>query len=278
MNFLKDTNNILEILLKIYCDMSNAFEQWFLIYWIIKDIYKLSKEDRFIDYNKRIEIRKVIENSKYYICVHTAKVIEVLLRCLRFKTIEGEFFYSIEELNKLVEVRFSKVLKIEGTNFLYGNEKLRYNLFTIIEYLFKNKYLKSEEFKYLKKSVLSLLIVEKIMSKIDEKIEKNKNIKTSYEARRVIDKCKNYADFKHISIEYIDDILRKDDFNSDDLNIIWGIKYKINDFIDEENLDEIIGKVSTLVQEVESAKRLKNCDYLDVIKLRIDIGNIQLKK
>ena len=147
-----------------------------------------------------------------------------------------------------------------------------------MQYLFKNKYLKSEEFKYLKKSVLSLLIVEKIMSKIDEKIEKNKNIKTSYEARRVIDKCKNYADFKHISIEYIDDILRKDDFNSDDLNIIWGIKYKINDFIDEENLDEIIGKVSTLVQEVESAKRLKNCDYLDVIKLRIDIGNIQLKK
>ena len=62
------------------------------------------------------------------------------------------------------------------------------------------------------------------------------------------------------------------------MNIIWGIKYKINDFIDEENLDEIIWKVNTLVQEVESAKRLKNCDYLDVIKLRIDIGNIQLKK
>ncbi|MGV2790944.1 UNVERIFIED_CONTAM: hypothetical protein GNF69_11755 [Clostridium perfringens] len=278
VNFLKDTNNILEILLKIYCDMSNAFEQWFLIYWIIKDIYKLSKEDRFIDYNKRIEIRKVIENSKYYICVHTAKVIEVLLKFLRLKTIEEEFFYSIEELNKLVEIRFSEILKKEGTKFLDGNEKLRYNLFTIIDYLFKNKYLKNKEFKYLKKSVLSLLIVEKIMSKIDEKIEKDKKIKNSYEARRVIDKCKNYADFKHISIEYIDDILRKDDFNSDDLNIIWGIKYKINDFIDEENLDEIIWKVNTLVQEVESAKRLKNCDYLDVIKLRIDIGNIQLKK
>ncbi|EPB8182592.1 P-loop NTPase fold protein [Clostridium perfringens] len=278
VNFLKDTNNILEVLLQIYCDMTKVYKQWFLINWIIKDIYKLSKEDTFIDYNKRNKIRQAIENSKIDILVHITNIAEVLLRCLNLKTIEGEFFYSVAQLNKVIEERFSGILEIEKLRKLDENEKLRCNLINIIDYLFEKNYLKYTEFKKLKQSVLFLLIVENIMSKISEKIEKNKKIKNSYEVRRCIEQCKNYIEFKRISIGYIDNILSKDDFNSDDLNIIWGIKYKIQEFIDKENQDEIIEKINTILQKVENIKYPNDYNYLDIIKLRIDIDNIKLKK
>ncbi|MDZ4992302.1 hypothetical protein GNF80_04850 [Clostridium perfringens] len=276
VSFLEDKNNKLEVLLQIFYSITRVYERYLLTYWIVKDIYKASKEDNYINYNNRILLENYIKNIRINILNHITKIINILLSCLNKGIIDDQLFHSTDKLNEVVESKFSSVLEIKSMN-LEEEEKLRCNLFFILNFLIKNNYLEKVEFKSLKISVTNLLIVERILSKVNDNVGKSKKIKNSHEARLVIDGCKTYLEFEMVANTYLNDILSKDILNSNDLNVMWGIKVKIQEFINKENVDEIIEKLKIILMKLEKNKHPNDYNYIEVIKLRIGIDNLKKK-
>lgn len=194
------------------------------------------------------------------------------MRCLDKKYIQGELVYSLEKMNKLIEVNFD-ISEIRIKN-LDEHQKLECSLNYISKYLTKNKYLEKEEVDIIKNSINKLLETEEILREIDENIQKPIKAKDLFEAREVISGCKNYMEFEYIANCYINDMLCKKILDVNDLNILWGINLKIEEFIHQKDINKLIENFKKVLEKLKENKYPADYNYIDIINLRISIDKI----
>lgn len=272
INFFRNRNSKLESLFKIYCELSSDYKQFFFIYDIIKTILKVSEENQYISNKSKDIIYSYIRESRINIYNHLIKIINIFLRCLDKKYIQGELVYSLEKMNKLIEVNFD-ISEIRIKN-LDEHQKLECSLNYISKYLTKNKYLEKEEVDIIKNSINKLLETEEILREIDENIQKPIKAKDLFEAREVISGCKNYMEFEYIANCYINDMLCKKILDVNDLNILWGINLKIEEFIHQKDINKLIENFKKVLEKLKENKYPADYNYIDIINLRISIDKI----
>lgn len=272
IEYLKYKSNGVKILLEAYSSISKIYEYYFLSDSLFRDICNMANESNFIEENNKYY--ELIGNIKCDISVHIFNIIKILIKAYDInKKISESNYFSLERINAFVIKNFEKImLNKKGTD---NNELLKLNLFKILDYMIDEKLIRKYEFDNLKDSINILLESDKLADKFIEQYRGiTKNRYESHDERIDIENCDVYFEFKNLANNYIDKFLNRNNFNRNDLNILWGIKNKIEKFSDKEDVFELIRKMKILIDKLEEIKQPNDYNYLEIINLRIGIDCI----